>query len=390
MSHDLSAWRRRLDPLLDPFIAVAVGALSLLPLLRATEGCACPPVAWWAYAVVVAQCAPLAVRRLHPFAAPLATGVGTVVYGITDLPDPPVSYAALVCLYTVAAYARRDLANGAGAFAVVGVAAVFVVDWPQWDLEDLSTTVLLLATAWLLGETTRNRHERVLQAEARAEQLDRARVAESEAAVAGERNRIARELHDVVAHHVSMMVVQAEAGPVVVHSDPARAAATFDAISAAGKQALSEMRGLLGVLREDETAPRAPQAGVGAVPALVAGVREAGLDVRLDLDPVVRSRLSPLLDLTAYRLVQEALTNCLRHARAGHVDVILSADERTLTVRVTDDGVGGSVAPRDGGHGLVAMRERVHLVGGRLEAGPRQDGGWSVAAELPLVPVAVP
>ena len=389
MSSDPSTWRRRLDPLLDPFISVAVSVLSLLPLLRVDDGCGCPPPSWWAYALAVAQCAPLAVRRRFPFAAPLASGLAVMAYAMLDLPDAPVTYAALVALYTVAAYARRALASGTAVFAALGVVAVYAVDWPQWDLEDLSTTVLLLSTAWLLGETTRDRHGRALQAEARAEQLDRARAAESEAAVAAERNRIARELHDVVAHHVSMMVVQAEAGPVVVHTDPERAAAAFDAISGAGKQALAEMRRLLGVLREDAAAPLAPQPGVAALPALVAGVREAGLDVRLEL-AATAAELPPSADLAAYRLVQEALTNCVRHARAGRVVVSVRTDRDRLTVRVDDDGVGGSVRPRDGGHGLLAMRERVQLAGGRLEAGARPGGGWTVAAELPLAPVAVP
>ncbi|WP_134740862.1 sensor histidine kinase [Nocardioides sp. 503] len=383
MTIDLDPWRRRLDPLLDPFVAATVCLLSLLPLLRMDDGCGCPPAPWWGYAVVAAQCAPLAVRRLFPFVAPLATGLATMAYGITDLPDPPVPYAALVSLYTVAAYAPRAWANGAGAFAVVGVAAVFVVDWPQWDAEDLSVTVLLMSTAWLLGEAARSRRDRAVQAEARAAQLERARTAESEAAVAAERNRISRELHDVVAHHVSMMVVQAEAGPVVVHGDPDRAAATFDAISAAGKQALAEMRRLLGVLREDEAAPLAPQPGVAALSGLVDGVREAGLDVRLDMRPADEP-LPPAVDLTAYRLVQESLTNALRHSGGARVSVEVRTEAGTLLVRVLDDGVGGSVERREGGHGLVAMRERVQLVGGTLEAGPRPGGGWAVSASLPL------
>ncbi|WP_193613626.1 histidine kinase [Nocardioides lijunqiniae] len=383
MTIDLDPWRRRLDPLLDPFVATVVGVLSLLPLLRMDDGCGCPPAGWWAYGIVAAQCAPLAVRRLFPFVAPLATGVATMVYGITDLPDPPVPYAALVSLYTVAAYAPRAWANGAGAFAVAGVAAVFVVDWPQWDAEDLSVSVLLMSTAWLLGEATRSRRDRAAQAEARAAQLERARAAESEAAVAAERNRISRELHDVVAHHVSMMVVQAEAGPVVVHTDPDRAAATFDAISSAGKQALSEMRRLLGVLREEGAAPLAPQPGVSALQGLVDGVREAGLDVRLAVR-LPNDPLPPAVDLTAYRLVQESLTNCLRHAGGGHVSVEVGSRAGALHVRVVDDGVGGTVRRREGGHGLAAMRERVQLVGGTLEAGPRPEGGWAVTASLPV------
>jgi signal transduction histidine kinase len=309
-----------------------------------------------------------------------------MAYGLTSLPDPPVEYAGLVALYTVAAYAERRLAHVAGAVAVVGIAGVYAWELPVLDVEDITVTSLICLTAWLLGENARSRRERVIQAEARAEQLERARAAESEAAVVAERNRIARELHDVVAHHVSMMVVQAEAGPVVVEHDPARAAASFDAISAAGKQALSEMRRLLGVLKENPSAPLAPQPGLSSIPELVAGVRAAGLDVtlgldRLDVEP------EPAVDLSAYRLVQEALTNCLRHAGPASVLVHVAREENHLVVRVLDDGVGGPCG--EGGHGLVAMRERVALLGGRLQVGPRDGGGWGVEAELPLAPVAV-
>jgi signal transduction histidine kinase len=386
VSSDLSAWRRRLEPLTDPVIAALVLLLSVLPLIQ-SERCGCGEgVPGWAYLFVVAQSLPLALRRRFPFGAPLLTGLLTMAYGLTSLPDPPVEYAGLVALYTVAAYAERRLAHVAGAVAVVGIAGVYAWELPVLDVEDITVTSLICLTAWLLGENARSRRERVIQAEARAEQLERARAAESEAAVVAERNRIARELHDVVAHHVSMMVVQAEAGPVVVEHDPARAAASFDAISAAGKQALSEMRRLLGVLKENPSAPLAPQPGLSSIPELVAGVRAAGLDVtlgldRLDVEP------EPAVALSAYRLVQEALTNCLRHAGPASVLVHVAREENHLVVRVLDDGVGGPCG--EGGHGLVAMRERVALLGGRLQVGPRDGGGWGVEAELPLAPVAV-
>jgi signal transduction histidine kinase len=386
VSSDLPAWRRRLEPLTDPVIALLVLLLSVLPLIQA-QRCGCDDgVPGWGYLLVLAQCLPLAVRRRFPFGASMVTGVLTLAYGLTSLPDPPVPYAGLVALYTVAAYAERRLAHAAAVIAVVGIAGVYALDWPLSDVEDLTVTSLICLTAWLLGVNARSRRERVVQAEARAEQLERARAAESEAAVVAERNRIAREMHDVVAHHVSMMVVQAEAGPVVVEHDPARAAASFDAISAAGKQALAEMRRLLGVLKEDSTAPLAPQPGLSSIPELVAGVRAAGLDVTLDLEPLDVDP-EPAVDLSAYRLVQEALTNCLRHAGPASVHVSVGRVADALVVRVLDDGVGGP--RREGGHGLVAMRERVALLGGRLQVGPRDGGGWGVEAELPLTPVAV-
>jgi signal transduction histidine kinase len=389
---DLTAWRRRLEPLTDPLIALAAFGLSILPLLQADLSepgtCGCGPIPFWAYPMVAAQCAPLAVRRRFPFVAPLVAGVVTMAHGLTSLPDPPVEYAGLIAIYTVAAYARRRLANAAAVIAAVGTVGVFVLDWPRSDYEDVTVTILLLTTAWLLGENTRSRRARIAEVEARAEQLERTRAVEAQAAVVAERNRIAREMHDVVAHHVSMMVVQAEAGPVVVGHDPARAVASFDAISAAGKQALSEMRRLLGVLKQEDDRPLAPQPGLSRIPDLVAGVRAAGLDVELDFRPP-EGQLDAALDLSGYRLVQETLTNALRHAGPSRVRVAVFQEAETLVLDIVDDGVGGMVPPGTSGHGLVAMRERVTMLGGRLDAGPRDGGGWAVAAVLPLSPVPV-
>lgn len=196
-------------------------------------------------------------------------------------------------------------------------------------------------------------------------------------------------MHDVVAHHVSMMVVQAEAGPVAVERNPDRATAAFDSISATGKQALTEMRRLLGVLRADTDGLRAPQPGASQIPDLVSGVRAAGLDVDLEIRGPTR-QLPPALDLSAYRLLQEALTNVLRHAGPARATVRIDYDPDGLRLEVTDDGIGAlGVEQPDGaaGHGLVAMRERVALVGGSLEVGPRAGGGWTVRAVLPLDPV---
>jgi signal transduction histidine kinase len=390
--HELPAWRRRLEPLTDPLIALAAFALSILPLLHVHFSepgtCGCDPIPLWAYPLVAAQCAPLVVRRRFPFGATLVAGVVTMVHGLTSLPDPPVEYAGLIAIYTVAAYARRPLANVAAVIAAVGTVGVFVLDWPLSDYEDITVTVLLLTSAWLLGENTRSRRARIQEAEARAEQLERTRAVESQAAVAAERNRIAREMHDVVAHHVSMMVVQAEAGPVVVEHDPARAVASFDAISQAGKQALAEMRRLLGVLKHEEDSPLAPQPGLSRVPDLVAGVRAAGLDVELDFRPP-EGRLDAALDLSAYRLVQEALTNILRHAGPSSVRVGVFQEDDSLVLDIVDDGVGDAAQRGTTGHGLVAMRERVTMLGGRLNVGPRDVGGWAVQAVLPLSPVPV-
>jgi signal transduction histidine kinase len=384
VTSDLRHLMRRLEPLADPALAVAVFVLSVLPLLE-EHGCDCVPSPAWAFLVVVGECLPLAVRRRWPFAVSLVVGGFSMAYGIANLTDPPVFYATLVSLYTVAAHASQRKANVAGVLAGLGLFGVVGWDRTHSDYQDLVVNGAVFATAWLLGESARNRRDRAVAMEARAEQLERTRAIEAEAAVVAERNRIARELHDVVAHHVSMMVVQAESGPVALQRDPQAAVESFDAISAVGKQALAEMRRLLGMLRTGDDASLAPQPGVAQLADLVAGVRSAGLDVEFDVSGVPRP-MPPAVDLTAYRLVQEALTNCLRHAGPSRVAVQARYDDAALHLDVLDDGLGGvdwNADDANGGHGLVAMRERVSMVGGTLDVGPREGGGWAVRAALP-------
>ena len=265
MPIDVGRWRDRLDRVTDPVIAGLVFLLSLPPLLR-EDDCGCAPVPAWAFVLVAAQAAPLVFRRRWPFTTAWVIGVFTITYGLTSLPDPPVAYAGLVSLYSAAAHASRRLANASAVIAAAGIGLALVADLPDSDYEDALVTYLMFATAWLLGNGARNRRERAVELEERAAALERTRAAEADRAVVEERNRIARELHDVVAHHVSMMVVQAEAGPVAVDRDPERAVAAFDTISATGKQALTEMRRLLGVLRSDGGDRLSPQPGAGPHP----------------------------------------------------------------------------------------------------------------------------
>lgn len=389
------AWRDGASRFADPVIAGIVLVLSLLPLMYARQ-CGCDEAPLWGFVLVGGQALPLVWRRRWPFSMSLVSGLLALLYGISSLPDPPVAYAGLVALYSAAAYASRRLAHTAGAIAFVGIGVAMIIDWPRADYQDVAVNYLIFATAWLLGNTARTRRERAVELEERAVQAERTRTAEAQRAVVEERNRIAREMHDVVAHHVSLMVVQAEAGPVVIDHDPARAVQSFNYISATGKAALVEMRRLLGVLREDDTAhagpggQRAPQPGVAQIPALIDSVRAAGLHVDLDTTGAARP-LPPAVDLSAYRLLQEALTNVSRHAGPAHVRVRVHHGEDGLDLEVTDDGIGsaGDVGDSADGHGLVAMRERVALVGGSLTVGPRAGGGWQVSAHLPLVTAAV-
>ncbi len=378
------AWANRHPRVADAVLALVVLAVSVPPL-REPPGCGCPPTTAWAYVLVVAGCLPLVWRRRFPFGSALAVGGAAVGISLLGLPEPVLPFAALVAVHTVAAHARRRLALLGAALTAAALAVALAAD-PGTDADAVAVSYLVLATAWLLGDSARGRRERAAEAEERAVQLERTRDAEARRAVAEERNRIARDLHDHVAHHVSLMVVQAEAGPVALDRAPERAAEAFDSIGATGRQALGEMRQLLGLLRTGDADRLAPQPGLDRVEELVARVRRAGLPVELTVTGGRRA-LPPATDLSAYRIVQEALTNALRHAGPARATVTVAYAADELRLAVADDGVG--CADRDargGGDGLAGMRERAVLVGGRLDAGPRPAGGWSVSAVLPLPP----
>jgi signal transduction histidine kinase len=385
MAPRLTGWLRARPLLADALLAGLLAAFSLVALVYANGDCdgACRPGGTAATGLILAQTLPLAWRRRHPLAVSLVTGLATAGYGLAPYPDlaMPVPVGGLVGMYSVAAWGSRRAALVAGGVAAAVVAVVMSLPRTDADLVDATFASLGLAGAWVLGD--RARVQRALAAELsdRAVRLEREREGEARRAVASERARIARELHDVVAHHVSMMVVQAEAGPLAVERDPARAAGAFEA--------LVEMRRLLGVLRGDGQAPSlAPQPGLDQVPSLVEQVGRAGLEVEL----VVEGEKAPLpagVELSAYRIVQEALTNAVRHAGPGRARVLVRYGERDLELTVRDEGGGGGAAPAGGpptrsGQGLVGMRERVSLFGGELHAGPGPDGGFTVAARLPL------
>ena len=393
MAPRLTGWLRARPLLADALLAGLLAAFSLVALVYANGDCdgACRPGGTAATGLILAQTLPLAWRRRHPLAVSLVTGLATAGYGLAPYPDlaMPVPVGGLVGMYSVAAWGSRRAALVAGGVAAAVVAVVMSLPRTDADLVDAAFASLGLAGAWVLGD--RARVQRALAAELsdRAVRLEREREGEARRAVVSERARIARELHDVVAHHVSMMVVQAEAGPLAVERDPARAAGAFEAIAATGRQALVEMRRLLGVLRGDGQAPSlAPQPGLDQVPSLVEQVGRAGLEVEL----VVEGEKAPLpagVELSAYRIVQEALTNAVRHAGPGRARVLVRYGERDLELTVRDEGGGGGAAPAGGpptrsGQGLVGMRERVSLFGGELHAGPGPDGGFTVAARLPL------
>ena len=434
---DALAWARAHPVVVDGLLGVLLAVVSLIALVVQASNERLPPPGLLAVALVLVGSLPLAWRRRHPLWANLTVGVAAAAYGAAPFPDllTPVVLGGVVALYSAVAWCGRRIAVVIGVVTGVSVVVIALVPKTDSDLADFSVTALLLAGAWLLGDSARVRRAYTAELEARSASLARERDLEAQRAVTAERARIARELHDVVAHHVSMMVVQAEAGPVVAERDGPAAARGFDAIAGTGRQALVELRRLLGVLRQEGGEPGpglAPQPGVAQLPGLVEQIRDAGLAVELVVEgePVL---LPAGIGLSAYRIVQEALTNAVKHAGGpSRVRVLVGYGEEELRIEVRDDGRGvagqdgrngqdghgGHGGHRDhgghrrdgtaaaakggqggqggqggtaaaakggqGGHGLIGMRERVHLFGGELTAGPGPQGGFVVAARLPL------
>ena len=318
-------------------------------------------------------------------------------------------YANLLALYTVAAHCERRQAfvalgwTAAVMFPLL-VAGVFY-EGEQLPVSVVIANVIIFATAWLAGDAMRNRRRLVAELRFRAETAERQRDEEARQAVLAERARIAREMHDIVAHSMSVMIVQAGGARRILEKRPDQAAQALASIERTGREAMAEMRRLLGVLREDETtattdgtgsgaadegangsgpAPLAPQPGLATVPALVAQWNDAGLPVTLHAD-ALPDEVPASVDVSAYRLVQEALTNVSKHAGPATATVTITADDDRLDIRVEDDGRGAGAAPTAGtGHGIIGMHERVAVFGGTVTAGPRAGGGWAVHASLPL------
>jgi signal transduction histidine kinase len=401
-------WLRARPLVADGVLAGLLAVFSLVTLAYAVRDCdeGCEPGGAGAVALVLVQTLPLVWRRRFPFTVGLVTGLASAAYGVAPYPDlaMPIPAGGVVGLYSVAAWGSRRAALAAGGFAAVGVAVTVGLPRTDADLVDAMFVTAALAGAWILGDRARLQRAVAAELRERAVRLERDRAGEARRAVAEERARIARELHDVVAHHVSMMVVQAEAGPVAVEHDPARAAGAFEAISATGRQALVEMRRLLGVLRGDgDPAPSlAPQPGLDQVPSLVEQVGRAGLEVELVVEGEQGS-LPAGVDLSAYRIVQEALTNALRHGGPGRARVLVRYGEHDLRLEIHNeaaDAAGNGAESASGrrsgdsdrqarrsgrpGQGLVGMRERAALFGGQLEAGPQPGGGFTVEARLPI------
>jgi len=337
-----------------------------------------------AIALGVAATLTLLARRQHPLAVVLLVGAATlamIALGVWALPLP-----LGVALYTLMA-ARPQAGERAAGIAVIVAVTISVLSSRLEFGAGAARSVFLIAAA-LLGDSVGSRRAYVREIEEKAERLERERESETRRAAAEEQARIARELHDVIAHALSVIVVQAGAADDAFELDAERAREPVRAIDVAARAALADLRRVLGVLQE--SAEYAPQPGLAQLDQLIEQVRATGLDVALEIQGA-RAPLPAAVDLSAYRIVQEALTNTLKHSPGAWARVTVAYEPNELVLSVEDDGHG----PREdhelggagGGHGLVGMRERAAVYGGVVQAGRGADGGFAVRARLPTRPL---
>jgi signal transduction histidine kinase len=343
---------------------------------------------WFDVLALLAIILPLLARRRFPFGAPAAMGVAAAATSFVDKTVVPFDGVTFVvgCAALFLVGSLRDRAQAVAGLAVAeGVLAVVVHNGPVTHLDDFVVASIIFGIVWAIAFGVGRKSVEADEARERAARAELEREQRAHVAVADERARIARELHDVVGHSVSVMTVQASAVRRLLKPEQERERQALLIVEQTGREALAEMRRMVGVLRRPEEAPAlAPQPSLEHLERLIESAREAGLpvDLRVKGEAV---QLPAGVDLTAYRLVQEGLTNALKHAEASSAKVLVNYAEGHIELTVSDDGRG--VGNGDGGgHGLVGMRERVSVYGGELDAGPRPGGGYELRAKLPLAP----
>ncbi|SCF89513.1 Signal transduction histidine kinase [Streptomyces sp. Ncost-T10-10d] len=365
----------------DLLIALLVQAAMTMPFVvpRAPE---LPDATWTAYGLTTLMVLPLVARRRAPVAVLIAVLAAGGLYKFTvDGPGQPLPYTGLVAFYTVAELSSPRKRTGIAVLTTLAVLCSVGLD--SNDIRELLFSLFVFAAAYAFGRLAVTRKAYLRAVEDRARQLELTHRIEAEQAAARERARIAREMHDILSHAVSLMIVQAEAGPVAVRTAPERAEAAFDAISETGRDAMVQLRRMLGVLRENESAPgapREPQPVLDELPGLVERVRGSGLKISYEVTGPARP-LGLAVEATVHRIVQEALTNVVKHAAADTVSVRLDYGTRALTITVTDDGCGfaGGV-----GMGLIGIGERAAAHSGTAETGPGPGGrGFRVRVTIP-------
>lgn len=316
-------------------------------------------------------------ERVHGIV--LGTSALAIVSGSLNGPI----FALAISLYNLGRYSDDERKTAIGLVLAYVLLITSEIAFGGLSSDDFPEILLPLAF-WYTGRRLRARGEYLRVLQERALHLEREQQVEAERAVGAERTRIARELHDIVAHQVSLMTVQAGAAKTIADTDPEAAASAMNAVEVAGRQALDELRHLLGVLRPDsDNDELGPQPGRSDLPRLVEEIKRAGLHVSLLQDDTQR-RLPARIELAIFRIVQEALTNVLKHAGPNaQAEVRIQTSRHTVTIEIEDNGVSSTRLPGSG-HGIAGMRERALSLGGTLEAGPRSSGGFSVSARLPV------
>ncbi len=360
----------------------------------------------WGAIVSTALILPLPWRRVRPEWAGIASIVVCAVLWVLNVGPTPALVSVLVIIYSMAAYGKRWASFlGLGAGFVGALLFAYRNAWASWGTAPTDFEVippgdapwqskvflavliaLAVGVAWLLGDLTRTRRLAVKALEDRAHRLEVEQQQERDLAAADERSHIAREMHDIVAHSLSVIITQSDGARYASRTDPEVAVKTLGTIAETGRSSLREMRRLLGVLRSDEAMATRPLPTLADIPSLVESVRTSGVDVSLSSVGEPRRELPPGAELTAYRVIQESLTNTMKHAgENARATVSLTWDGKGLHIEVSDDGRGAAADPATMGaqQGLVGMRERVGLYDGHVQAGPRTGGGFTVSVFIP-------
>ena len=383
----MTSWFRARPYVTDTLLTVFAAVVTVANLVAAEPEATERTRDIGAWILLTAATVPLIWRRRHAVAVLWIIALATICYWVLDYPSDATGLGTVISIYSVGAHSDRprSLYHFWAVFALTTatVVAGLIADGENVPLAALPSNTILMATAWIFGDSMRTRRRYLMELEEKAVRTEAQRVTEARQAVSDERTRIARELHDVVAHSMSVMVVQAGAARRVLDSDPAQAADALAAIESTGRESLTEMRRVLGVLRsDDDLAELTPAPSLDDFGRLVQQCEEAGLPVELEVTGEARP-LTPGLELSAYRIVQESLTNSLKHAGPSRAAVKLEYHDDALVVQVSDDGR-GAAAPTGKGQGLIGMRERVEAFGGSLDAGPKVGGGYAVNACFPI------
>jgi signal transduction histidine kinase len=389
-------WLRSQPDTADLLLALLVASLAvsfhwIAPADQLTDDTSEPT--WWGSLLVLAATLPVAWRRRAPEVTAAVVVTAQILSEIVNVSGAGW-IGVLIALYSLGAHGTAPWRNRTAALCAAAIGALLVIGVAEdaIGVEVLISTTITVIGAFVLGDNAHRRREHLVGLAERAERAERERELLARERVTEERTRIARELHDVVAHSVSVMVIQAGAARRQMALDPARASEALSNIEDTGRHAMDELRRILGVLRHDD--PRHARAGDGrlepqpsldAIETLVHADPDLHVTLHVDADLGV---IPQSVGLNAYRIVQESLTNVRRHAGVtGDVDVSVRRAGDQLLVEVIDDGRGAGADPRqEDGFGLIGMRERVSTLGGELEVGPRRGGGWRVTATLPLGP----